>query len=185
VKRFDIENPAWRRAFEEITASWFRLETLQYYDVPGEREELEAFKAHAAPPSRNPEPSPWQTMIKRHVAAGIRLQRVHIVTEPLTDYVQRQIAWGYPRNRDFGEDIRILACTTWPTGLPRDYDFWILDDVVYDQYGKPLYVDRLTDPDTLAKHQHWRDTALAASIPVSDYIDNHPDIRARTYVDRH
>ncbi|MBO0811211.1 MAG: hypothetical protein J2P23_04105 [Microlunatus sp.] len=187
MTRYDLDSPEWDQAFEEITTSWFRLETLQQYDVSGEREELEAFQSGATPPARDHEPTPWQAMIQRHVKAGLRLQRVHIVTEPLTHYIQRQIAWGYPRNHEYGEDIRILACPsgTWPANLPRDYDFWLLDDVVwamtYDPVGKPLYVDRLTDADTVARHQSWRAAALADAIPVTDYINSNEYLRARTY----
>ena len=56
-------------------------------------------------------------MIKAAVEAGKVFQRVHVVTEPLTDYLRYELGWSYPPNIEAGEDIRILPTQQgrWPS----------------------------------------------------------------------
>ena len=164
-------------AFQNLTASWFRLETLQAYDVAEEHDSFAEFLRTGRLDS--PGDVEWRAMISGHVAAGRSLRRVHVVEEPLTDYVRYEIA-EYVRNHEAGEDIRLLPVPAgeWPDGLPRDTDFWLLDDgqpsesawaMRYDDAGAFLGVDRVEDPDVIDTYRGWRDVAIAKSVPLNDY----------------
>ena len=63
-------------------------------------------------------------LVRRRVADGVTMQRVHTVAEPWTDYVRFEITWSYPPNIAAGEDIRIIT-TSRPWAGP---DFWMFDD---------------------------------------------------------
>ena len=73
-----------------------------------EVEPYQAFLAgHPQPPT--PSKDQWVSMIKAAVKAGKVFQRVHVVREPLTDYLRYELGWSYPPNVEAGEDIRILV----------------------------------------------------------------------------
>ncbi|WP_406023806.1 hypothetical protein OH802_28980 [Nocardioides sp. NBC_00850] len=164
-------------AFQNLTTSWFRLETLQAYDVEEEHESFAEFLRTGRLDS--PGDVKWREMISGHVDAGRSLQRVHVIEEPLTDYVRYEIA-EYVRNREAGEDIRLLPVPAgdWPEGLPQGTDFWLLDDgqssqsawaMAYDNEGRFLGVEEVQDPDLIDTYRRWRDTALGLSVPLNDY----------------
>lgn len=164
-------------AFQNLTTSWFRLETLQAYDVEEEHESFAEFLRTGRLDS--PGDVEWRGMIAGHVAAGRSLQRVHVVEEPLTDYVRYEIA-EYVRNHEAGEDIRLLPVPAgeWPEGPPQGTDFWLLDDgqpsqsawaMAYDDEGRFLGVEEVQDPDLIDTYRKWRDTALGLSVPLNDY----------------
>jgi hypothetical protein len=44
--------------------------------------------------------------------AGRTQQRVHVVTEPLTDYLAYELTWEYGLHAAAGEDIRIIPLDT-------------------------------------------------------------------------
>lgn len=133
----------------------------------------------------DPADEEWSAMVAAHVAAGRTLQRVHVIVEPLTPYVQYEVAWGYQPSLGAGEDIRVIPCEqgTWPDGLPTGHDYWLLDDqlwvMTYDDAGRPLYADNVTDPDEVAQHLAWRDRALELSTPVGEFIASSSQLRER------
>src|SRR4051794_39747787 len=120
----DLSDPAFGRLFTDVTSSWFRLEALQRYDVEYEREDFAAFLRGE---QLDTTPGPWQVTLRDHVAAGRRLARVHVLEEPLSDYVRYELQ-AYVPNVDAGEDVRVLAVRRgeWPDGVPR-HDFWLFD----------------------------------------------------------
>lgn len=166
-------------AFPALTASWFRLETLQAYAVDEEREELEAFLRTGHLDS--PGDEDWQAMIREHVAAGRSLRRVHVVEEPLSDYMRYEIA-GYLRNQAAGEDIRLIPVRAgeWPEGLPPlGTDYWLIDDglpgggawsMEYDDAGAWKGAPYVEDPGMIEDFRRWRDLALDLSVPLLDYL---------------
>jgi hypothetical protein len=172
----DINDPTFGRLFTDIHSSWFRLETLQHYDVEYEREDLAAF-LRGEPIDTNP--GPWQATLRDHVSAGRQLARVHVLEEPLSDYVRYELA-AYVPNVDAGEDVRVIAVRNgeWPEDVPR-HDFWLFDDerlwlMDYDPQGRFQATRRIDDPDALEQHRGWRDAALAQSIPLADYAAHQP-----------
>ena len=101
----DLDDRGWLNLFENVERSWFRLETLQVYAVDYEDEGQATF-ARTGLVDRAP--TPWRQMIRRHVDFGRSLRRVHIVEEPLTDYLRYELA-VYDLNAEAGEDTGIVA----------------------------------------------------------------------------
>lgn len=184
TRRLRLEDPEFGRLFTAIQWSWFRLETLQHYDVSYEREPYDAFHAGRTMPY-DPGDDEWKAMVRDHVAAGKTLQRVHVITEPLTPYIEYELTWGYKAGLAGGEDIRVIVCpeATWPSGVPSEHDFWLLDDdlwiMKYDEQGQLDHAEQTTDPEAIAAHRRWRDAALAHSTPVADYLSTIPHLRMR------
>src|SRR4051812_41872276 len=121
----DVTDPEFGRLFTDVRRSWFRLETLQHYDVAYERDDFAAFLR--GEPLSTP-PGPWQAMIRDHVAAGRELARVHVIEEPLSDYIRYELH-AYEPSAEAGEDVRVIPVrqSEWPTGVPR-HDYWLFDD---------------------------------------------------------
>lgn len=167
--------PEFARLFTDVQQSWFRLETLQRYDAAYERDDFAAF-LRGEPITTAP--GPWQAMIREHVAAGRELVRVHVVEEPLSDYIRYELA-AYVPNVDAGEQVRLIPVQrgTWPADVPR-HDYWLFDDehlwlMDYDPAGAFLAARLVDDPATVERHRQWRDAALARSIPLADYAPAH------------
>ena len=170
--------------FHTYRSSVFRLETLQVYADSGEDDAIEAFERGDLSPPPDPEQDAWEAMIRANRAAGRTMQRVHVVTEPLTPYMQFELAWAYPPNIAAGEDVRVVAAGDgWPSTLPR-MDFWLFDDteVLVARYrpdGSWLGVEQVDDPALLADARRWRDAAVAASVPWAEFMARHPDVLSR------
>lgn len=167
----DLDDGEFEQLFLDVRSSWFRLETLQSYDAGYERPKLAAF-LRGEP--LDPLPESWEAMIREHVAAGRRLERVHVIEEPLSDYIRYELA-AYRQNIEAGEDVRVIAVQrgAWPAGVPR-HDYWLFDDahlwlMDYDEAGALQAVRLVDDPAVLEEHRRWRDAALVQSIAVADY----------------
>lgn len=157
----------------------FRLETLQEYRGSGEDAWIEAFQRGDAAPPPEPAQDEWEAMIRAMTAEGVRFQRVHVVTEPLTGYMRFELCWAYPPNAAAGEEIRIADGTRrWPVGVPGR-EFWLLDsqryDARYTENGTWLGVSAV---DTGPAHS-WHAAAVAASIPLREYLAARPDLAQR------
>lgn len=168
----DLDDPAWLGLFTGVRSSWFRLETLQRYDVDYEAVDFERFLLTG---HLKNEPGEWQRMITAHTQAGRELRRVHVIEEPLTDYLRYELA-VYEHNQQAGEDIQVLPSVRgeWPDDLPRGYDFWLFDNadvwkMIYEDDGRFIASEQVTDPVEIGQCRRWRDTALARSIPLPDY----------------
>ena len=167
--------------FEGFQESMYRLETLQAYDVAYERARYEAFLTGEPV---DPTPGPWQATIRRHRDAGRAVERVHVVVEPLTDYLRYEIATSYRRNITAGEHIAMIPATSghWPAGVPTQ-DYWLFDDrdlwtMRYDPQGQFVAAEQATDPAQIHDAVEGKRAALAAGIPLDTYLaTRHPTLR--------
>lgn len=158
--------------FRQNFRTWcFRLETHQQLDVESDREDLERYFAGEPEP-----PRPWLDTLRRYTAEGKQRDRVHVVEEPLSDYLRFCIEWGYLGNAEAGERIRIVEKATGPD--LGSQDFWIVENDVllmyYDNDGRFVGAKALDDPSEVA---HWRDLARSAWDAGADVIDwwrDHP-----------
>jgi hypothetical protein len=175
-----------RRLFQTFERSAFRLETLQSYGSSGEDTAFAAFLA-GQPYVRPPGKERWLGNIARARAIGATMSRVHIVREPLTDYLRFELTWAYAPNVAAGEDVRILPLArdeAWPGGLPEEHDFWLIDDRLYDmEYANDearswIGVHPVDDPEQTLQARQWRDRALEMAMPWRTYIDTRPDLAA-------
>jgi hypothetical protein len=158
------------RFFEDCRYTAFRLETLQVYDVGYEQEAFRRFLDDGAVITTKSD-GDWA----RIVGSGRRFRRVHVVVEPLTDYLRFECAWGYRSNVKAGEDVNILPVRedSWPEGVPRS-DYWLFDSerlvrMNYTPDGTMLAPEVVTDPEQIVRANAVRDLALHLSIPFSEY----------------
>lgn len=171
-----------------FTRTVYRLETLDYYDAPNEREPYAAFLAG------EPVDPAWRDGWKR-ITRGIResgreMARVHVVSEPASDYMRFTLLHGYPANVEAGEDVRILGRdAAREAGLP-DLDYWLFDDdlaavLVYDAQGAVRHVEwhsRNEDQTFLETCCRWRDVATRSAASLADYVTSHKITEERTAV---
>lgn len=172
--------------FHEFRYSAFRLETLQSYGNSEEDADFEAFVTGRPKPA-NPGHERWQAMVRANVQAGRIMQRVHVVIEPLSQYMQLELTWGYGANAAAGEDIRIIpvpAGKQWPQDLPEDMDYWLFDSAElyhlhYDSEGAWLGTEVVTDAARIVAACHWHDAAVYHAMSWQDYIADQPELARR------
>lgn len=170
----DVTSAEFDALFSGFEHTAYRLETLQSYDVSYEVEPYQAFMAGHRRPADSSKDQ-WVDMITAAAEAGKVFQRVHVIVEPLTDYLRYELGWSYPPNVKAGEDIRILPAGAghWPS-LPR-HDYWLFDSsdlwvMEYADDGTFRWIERVADPGVIVKHAYWRDAALHQAIPYRDYM---------------
>ena len=170
--------------FRTFRYTAFRLETLQTYRGSGEDDWIAAFHAGDRTPPPDPAADAWEAMLAANRAAGKRMQRVHVVVEPLSDYLRFELTWMYAPNAAAGEDVRIIDAThDWPDGVPRQ-DFHLFDssDLYAAHYaadGLWLGVEQVTDPVLIVAACRARDAALHHSVPWKTFIAARPELAAR------
>ena len=175
--------PGFDDHFERAEVNVFRLETLQCYGNSGEDPALAAFEA-GEPHLITPGKREWIALVRDRTAAGCTMQRVHVVREPVTDYLRFELTWGYQPNVAAGEDIGIVpvpAGDPWPTGIPERTDFWLFDFRVlyalrYDPNGSWLAAEQVTERAAIHQANRWRETAIPLATPWRLYIDSHPEL---------
>ncbi|MBN1171070.1 MAG: hypothetical protein JXA67_02750 [Micromonosporaceae bacterium] len=166
-----LDGDAWREFFDAYERSAFRLETLPVYAVREEEDEFRRFLAGEKPPKDSY--YPWLDRVRRFRATGRIIQRVHVVTRPLSDYLRYEFEWAYAFNVKAGEDIRILDLTDRQNpGLP-DEDFWMFDEssivrMMYRPDGTQIGRELLTNPD-IDLYIRYRDIALAHAVSFEEY----------------
>jgi hypothetical protein len=160
-----------------FTRSTFRLEMLDYYIAANEAEPFRRFLA--SEPRDDAWREPWKRLVRTALLEGKRMERVHVVSEPLTEYMRFLLTWAYPANVDAGEDVRVLPKTVADTLDLPDHDYWLLDSrrvavMGYDDDGNWLTVDLVDDPESVVWHIRGRDLALRHSIPLLTYLEEIP-----------
>jgi len=167
-----LASKEWVALFTGFTRSAFRLEALQHYTDPSEREAFARFCAGQDPQVNL---SWWTGMTRKQTGAGRSMSRVRVIVEPPSDYTRFELV-AYPVMAAAGDDIRIISVSpgTWPSGVPHE-DYWAFDDrdiwvMRYDDAGVFHRAELLDDPDQILDRLRWRDAALAQAIPVNDYL---------------
>jgi hypothetical protein len=166
-----LEDPAFGALFTGFLHTAYRFEQLQAYDVGYENSSYRRFLAGEA--ASDPAQDEWGGMVRDAVRAGKTFQRVHLVTEPLTDYLRYEIGVWYPLNTEAGEDIRILPARLRRVPLP-ERDYWLFDSrhlwiMQYDSEGRFLGTEEVTDPGEIVQHGYWRDAALHHAMRFREY----------------
>ncbi|CAM4078497.1 hypothetical protein GCM10009799_02820 [Nocardiopsis rhodophaea] len=162
------------RFFTDFLHTAFRLETLQKYDMTYEEEHFRRFlQGKDLGPSSALDA--WGHSLRQKVREGRKHSRVHVVVEPLTDYVRFECVWAYQPNVAAGEDIRILPVKEgeWPQGIPC-LDYWLFDShhlvlMRYTPEGAMLPPELVDDSEQIVAANVWRDRAMHMSIPFVEY----------------
>ena len=116
VTRLAPYAPEFSEWFSRFRFSCFRVETSPSYGGSGEDSSLAAFLAGGNPPP-DAERRDWTRLAQAAAQHGRSMSRVHVVREPLTDYLRFEIGWSYPQSVAAGEDVRILPLVDtgqWP-----------------------------------------------------------------------
>jgi hypothetical protein len=114
------------------------------------------------------------------VRLGKRMHRVHVVEEPLTDYVRFECAWAYAHTVPAGEDVRIILVSKgkWPD-LPR-HDYWLFDSsllvaMYYEDDGAFSAAEIVDDPSRIVRANYWRDLAVGSSVSYEEFARGYDD----------
>lgn len=171
-------------AFHTFKYSVFRLETLQVYADAVEDAGITAFHRGDPEPPPDPVEEEWAAMLRAHRDAGRVQQRVHVVTEPITDYLAYELTWEYGLHTVAGEDIRIIPVTDrWPDDVPR-FDFTLFDSQTLFQLnyvpdGTLLSAELVTDAADVVAACFARDAVLHHAMPWREYVSDYPDLIRR------
>jgi hypothetical protein len=118
--------------------SLFRFEALQNYAVDEEEKSFSEFlKTGKVEISDNQE---WYEFISAKVASGVKMQRVRLVTLPLTTYTRYELPYLEAAS-DHGDQIYIIMDQDFRKLTIPVQDFWLIDDLHallmnYDDQGK-------------------------------------------------
>lgn len=168
-------------AFDQFAVSAFRLETLQRYSVSAEDTRMRAFREGMPRPERSVRTSPWLRRIALTTAAGKSWSRVHVIQEPLSEYLRYELI-GYVESMAVGEEIRLAH-------PPQDQalvDFWLFDAgtpgafavlMRYDDAGTVLgyeRVDKVDKPAELGALDSVRDLVWSRSWSLAEHLARKP-----------
>ena len=149
----------------------FRLETHEQYVDDEEREPLRRFLA--GEPPDDAWFMDWYDAVLQLTAAGKRMQRVRVVSEPHSDYARFGIDLASRLNVPAGEDIRYLARHQAESLRLPNEDFWLLDSTrlltLHFDGDVLLGTELITDPFAVAQRAQRRDVAWRYAIPLNEY----------------
>lgn len=150
---------------QNFQASAFRLETRPVYSVPQETEMLAAFRRDGSLPDMTDHP--WVKRVKAHCGAGRRMERVRVVSQPMTEYERFEVSL-YPHSHAAGEDIRICDA-----GHLGEQDFWLFDNhtvvlLHYDAEGS--FIGFEFEVERIGHYRQLRDSALSRSITLQEFL---------------
>ncbi|MFF3327609.1 DUF6879 family protein [Streptomyces sp. NPDC002889] len=167
-----IRGEAFGRLFEDFEHTAWRLETRTVYSVDEEREPFARYRRGKHPGTEWFQP--WLDTMRRGIEQGKRIERVRVVPEVLTDYLEFEL-WLCKFNVQVGEDIRYLPqAQADKLGLPG-YDYWLFDScrlgrMHFTDEGVPLGTEMIEDPAEVVRHSYLRDMAWHHAIPYADYV---------------
>ncbi|MEK6925371.1 MAG: DUF6879 family protein [Nanoarchaeota archaeon] len=126
----------------------FRLELLQKYTVKEEEELFKHFLKTGETKEEGRED--WVEIIKSAVQRGAVMERVHVIKQPLSDYLKFELE-AYKLNIKNGEKISLLSQEDFnkiKTNI--NSDFWLFDDKIvlkmsYDKEGRFLGFNEIRD----------------------------------------
>ncbi|MDL2076618.1 hypothetical protein QNN03_09240 [Streptomyces sp. GXMU-J15] len=167
-----LDGDDWKATLRGFRSEAWRLETLPQYLVPQEVGELEDFRA-----GKRIDPHAYSSAytedLKRLRGEGKSKGRVHIVSRPLSEYLQFEFSRYYAPHVLAGEDVRILDVTDRENPLPDVRDFWMFDrsKVVLMHYEEDgTQISRELYEGEPADFIEYQRIAIAESVPFLEYV---------------
>jgi hypothetical protein len=156
---------------QNFRRSAFRLETLALYQVPQEAEWFAEWRRSSKLPELTPENDSWLELVAEARQHGRQIQRVHLITPPLTDYLRFEFALQ-AASVACGEDCRVADQTEHPELAGVDADFWLFDDQAavvldYDYEGRFLQASARDDA---RRYCELRDRVMDCSVSLKEYL---------------
>lgn len=166
-----LDGEAWQAKFRDFRNEAWRLETLPEYKVPQEEQGIRAYLAgeRIDPLTHSDEYTEDLERVRRE---GKSKGRVHVVTRPLTTYLQYEFMCYRPHVRA-GEDIRILDITDRPNPLEGVQDFWMFDKstvVLMNYEADGRQINREVYEGDVSQFIEYQRIALAESVPFEEYV---------------
>jgi len=165
--------------FETFEHTAFRLETRDVYIVGTEQERFERFVAGEREDDRHPAHfDDFRMLIRRLTGEGKRMERVRLVTEPLTEY-SRWLLHVTQHNVAAGEDVRYLSRSeAEQLGITYDHDYWLFDSQVaqlfnFDGSGRVVGRELVEEPATIVSYSHIRDAVWHYAVKWEVFVDKH------------
>ncbi|ANY10815.1 MULTISPECIES: DUF6879 family protein [Pseudonocardia] len=163
----------------------FRMECLpRYMASEGEESDFQRYLAGADGPDMERKEQ-WLAILRGEEARGLISYRVRAFSNAMTEYERYEADWCYVHNAAAGEDISVLRAGEHdtPATFIRE-DFWLVNDALlipmqYDEHGRFLSADIVTDPDLIAPYLRARDDAHSAAEPFRVWWDRHPELHHR------
>lgn len=170
-----------KEPFLAFTKSAFRLETLPEYRVEYEEAMIADYLAGKEVEYENEEVNWWLDLVRDRTTSGMTMSRVHVVNEPLTDYLRFELGVAYPKTSAAGEEIRLISDNDFDDLCDEDefdvafnrwgaLDFWLFDDsrlfiMDYADDGTWLAVNESFDEDDIKDAMRIRDAVMTQSSP--------------------
>ncbi|MEK6846213.1 MAG: DUF6879 family protein [Nanoarchaeota archaeon] len=172
MANISLMEEAWKSARKNI----FRLEAIPEYNIP---EDLVSFKKWKQGKSDLDEASKkWLENLSKTGWRGVRMQRVRVVSLPLSEYIKYEIDfWKYSIKN--GEEILFLEDKKYRTAIQNiDFelrDFWMFDDKVsiifhYDETGDFVKEEPVADQRVIKKHLELKQKMLQLAIPMGEFL---------------
>jgi hypothetical protein len=165
----------WGELLTSCERSACHLEMRDWYTDDSEQERFRRFLAtgHRDHAAEAAERSAWLDVIRHITAAGVRVQRARIVSEPVTDYIHFE--WhGAGPSIEAGEELRWLPRRLASRLTLPGNDFWLLDGqtAVFNHFsgdGKPLGQERDTGPAAVMLCRDAFEAVWQLAVPHSEY----------------
>jgi hypothetical protein len=166
----EISLDEFRRLFPDHRRA-FHLEMKEEYHV---EDEDEPFRQFLTAGTVDPDwLTDWLDHIRDATTAGVAVQRVRVVSEPLNDYARFLLAMA-AQNVAAGENIRYLPRDKAAgIDLPAE-DCWLFDDsklvyVLFPDEGRRVGLYPVDDPKITARYVRVRDQVWERAIPYAEY----------------
>jgi hypothetical protein len=162
-----------------------RVQTLARYTVASDGEDFERYLRGEEDPVA-PQKQAWLDRLAAGVQEGRVRRNVHIVEQPLSDYLRYQFEWCYTFNVAAGQDIRVLDADAIPVAahLAACGDFTLVEgvDVARNQYAPDgTFLGAVQAPsDTAAALAALGETAWALAVPFTAWWRDHPQYHRAT-----
>jgi hypothetical protein len=162
----------WAGLFAGFTASAFRYEARQSYDVPAEAESIARFGL-GGDVGVYPAKAGWLGVLSMAADRGAKVTRVHSIRVPGSPYVRWELA-SYAANAAAGEDIRLIPWTGKQPRWQASDDFWLFDGQVvlrmrYNKTGRLIRARVSRDDVSAGEARLMRERLLGAAVPYEQY----------------
>ena len=117
--------------YRDCVLSAWRIEALQHYAGTGDEVRQRAFRAGEPLPPPGPGKQADLALIARLTKAGRTIGRIHVIDQPLSDYVRYELA-VYAENAAAGEEVRIADRSSHPELAEVNEDFTIFDAETFE-----------------------------------------------------
>lgn len=155
-----------------------RIETLDWYDSAADDPHYRRW-LNTGQVEMNDTWQAWLDRIRGDTEAGITWRRVHVVSEPLTDYLRFELGVQYVANAQAGEQIRIFNAPT--EAVAEMEDFFVANGhrvavSSYDTTGKfqSARVPEGADQWGADQWAHFGESLWAAAVPFAEWWADRP-----------